>query len=122
MSAPAYSWLNQPEVHALRDKGEAAHFGAWATIMVARFAIARRVDQDIYTPEEFDRSNAVIDARLDDHGEPPLAFVRCWILDMVDTYQWLADHEEAAARRLYCAELVTALRGMWKRYALPVAA
>ncbi len=122
MSVPAYNWRVQPEIHALREKGDAAHFGAWATIMYGRFAIARRVDMDSYTPEEFDQTSALIDARLNDHGEPPLAFVRCWIFDMVDTYQWLADHEEAAARRLYCAELVKVLRGLWKRYALPVAA
>lgn len=122
MSAPAYNWPVQPEIHALRDKGDAAHFGAWAIIMYGRFSIARRVDMDSYTSEQFDQTSALIDARLDDHGEPPAAFIRCWILDMVDTYQWYADNAETAVRRLYYAELVAALRRLWKRYAVEVAA
>lgn len=122
MSVPAYNWRVQPEIHALREKGDAVHFGAWAIIMYGRFAIARRVDMDSYTSEQFDQTSALIDARLDDHGEPPAAFMRCWILDMVDTYQWYADNAETAVRRLYYAELVAVLRHLWKRYAVEVAA
>lgn len=122
MSVPAYNWRGQPEIHALREKGDAVHFGAWAIIMTARLSVARHADEDAYTPEKFDHTAAIIDARLDQHGEPPLAFARCWLRDMADTYQWIADNAESAAARLAAMEWVNALRKTWKRYAVEVAA
>lgn len=116
MSESAYSWQMQPEVQQLRAEGRGPSFGAWCTILHCRINILRRSRDPDWSPEQSDTVHWWIDSRLDAHGEPPAPFIRCWVLDKVDIYQFFARKGRDQGIRDHANGWLDALRALWRRY------
>ncbi len=109
-STKCYCWQDQPEVRAMRDRRRS--FGAWALILHFRRYLLLLGDD--LTERQFDNVRATTEPRLEEHGEPPAAFVRCWLLDYVDTYGWIAEHGAGPAMRAEARREVDVARTMWR--------
>lgn len=116
VSERGYSWSAQAEVIALGAGGRSKSFAAWCMIMECRASIERHRHREDWTPEASDRVNGQIEARIDIHGEPHPIFVRAWLLEQVDTYQFLSRKAPDEVRRAHADGWLDALRALWRRY------
>lgn len=61
----------------------------------------------------------VITSRLDRVGEPPAAFVRCWLLDKAAGFSRFAIQDADENLQVYAREVLHGARLMWRKYVAP---
>lgn len=111
MTCTIYHWQDQPEVLAMYDRRSS--FGAWAVVLHAEMLIATKDDIDEST---FDRIRSThIDPRIDEHGDVPRDFARCWLIDEAKTYGWLSRRETDAETKAWQSARLQAARHIWRR-------
>lgn len=104
MSEKSYHWQD----HVPASK----HNGGWALIMHCHRLLAG--DPDSLTDTAADNIITMRETKIDQHGEPPVEFVRAWLTASADTWKpLLVDQNRALAA--YAKARVDATRGVWRR-------